>query len=124
MSETTTPSGYPDALYDQAAHQVLARIEARIDRWLDEDVIDIDSARSGGMLTLTMPNRTQLIINTQPPLHELWLAARSGGYHFRFGGAAGGEGGEGAWNDTRTGEDFFTALARCASEQAGKPLRF
>lgn len=121
MSETTTPSGWPDALYDQAASQTLARIEARIDQWLEDDVIDIDSARSGGMITLTLPNRTQLIINTQPPLHELWLAARSGGYHFRFGGESAGEG---VWHDTRTGEDFFLALSRCASEQGGQALQF
>lgn len=121
MSETTTPSGWPDALYDQAAHQALARIEAQVDQWLESDVIDIDSARSGGMITLTLPNRTQLIVNTQPPLHELWLAARSGGYHFRFAGEAGGQG---LWRDTRTAEDFFAALSRCASEQAGIPLQF
>lgn len=121
MSETPTPSGHSDALYDQAAQTALSRIEARIDQWLEDDVIDIDSARSGGMITLTLPNRTQLIINTQPPLHELWLAARSGGYHFRFAGAPGGEG---RWPDTRTGEDFFAALSRCASEQSGKPLQF
>lgn len=121
MSETPTPSGWPDALYDQAAHTALSRIEARIDQWLEDDVIDIDSARSGGMVTLTLPNRTQLIVNMQPPLHELWLAARSGGYHFRFGGLSGNDG---VWQDTRTGEDFFVALSRCASEQSGKPLAF
>ncbi|HIV71724.1 MAG TPA: iron donor protein CyaY [Candidatus Aquabacterium excrementipullorum] len=121
MSDTTTPSGWPDALYDQAAHRALARIESCIDQWLEDDVVDIDSARSGGMITLTLPNRTQLIINMQPPLHELWLAARSGGYHFRFGGESTGEG---VWQDTRTGEDFFLVLSRCASEQAGKALQF
>lgn len=117
MSESSTPSGWPDAVYDAAARQAIARVEAQVDRWLDDDLIDIDAARTGGMLTLSLPNRTQLIVNMQPPLQELWLAARQGGYHFRF---AGGD----QWLDTRTGEDFFKVLSACASEQAGQALAF
>ena len=117
MSETATPSGWPDADYHEAARVALARIESTVDRWLDADVIDIDAARTGGMITLTLPNRSQLIINTQPPLHELWLAARQGGFHFRYGGQQ-------RWLDTRTGDDFFAVLSACASEQAGTPLSF
>ena len=118
MSELATPSGWPDPQYHEAAREALSRIEREGGGWLDDDLVDIDSARSGGMLTLTLPNRTQLIVNTQPPLHELWLAARSGGFHFRYAGPDKG------WADTRTGEDFFAVLSRCASEQAGKPLQF
>ena len=74
-SSQDTPSGLTDAQYDQIIRETLARIESTVDRWLDEDVADIDAARTGGMLTLVLPNRSQLIINAQPPLHELWLAA-------------------------------------------------
>lgn len=121
MSDASTPSGWTDAQYLEAARAVLTRVESQVDQWLDEDVVDIDSARSGGMLTLTLPDRSQVIINTQPPLHELWIAARSGGFHFRY---AGGAGGGGAWPDTRTGEDFFAVLARCLTQQAGRSLDF
>lgn len=117
MSDPSTPSGWPDAQYHEAAREALARIETTVDRWLDDDVVDIDGARSGGMLTLTLPNRSQLIINTQPPLHELWLAARRGGFHFRYAG-------DNQWRDTRTGDDFFSVLSACASEQAGQTLTF
>ena len=117
MSAAATPSGHSDADYDAAARRALARIESRVDEWLDQDLIDIDAARSGGMVTLVLPNRTQLIVNMQPPLHELWLAARQGGFHFRY---AGGD----QWVDTRTGEDFFTALSANASAQAGQALGF
>lgn len=90
-------------------------IEETIDRWLDEDTVDIDCARSGGMLTLTMPDRSQVIINTQPPLHELWIAARSGGYHFRW------QGGQ-TWTDTKSHQPFVQVLSECLSAQAGRPL--
>lgn len=113
MSTLEAPSGLTDAQYDAAIQSTLLRIETTVDRWLEADVIDIDTARTGGMLTLSLPNRSQLIINAQPPLQELWLAARRGGFHFRLNEA-------GQWMDTRSGEEFFALLSACTSEQ-GKP---
>lgn len=104
-----------DADYHAKAHALLARIEAQIDAWLDEDVVDIDSHRTGGLLELSMPGGSKIVINTQPPLQEIWLAARSGGYHFRWDGAQ--------WVD-REGQEFCTRLSRSASEQAGQALSF
>jgi CyaY protein len=104
-----------DADYHAKAHAMLARIEARIDTWLEDDVVDIDTHRTGGLLELTLPGGSKIVINTQPPLQEIWLAARSGGYHFKWDGAQ--------WVD-REGEEFCARLSRCASEQAGQPLTF
>ena len=112
-----TASSFSDAEYLQRAHAALAAIEQQVDRWLDEDVIDIDSHRTGGLLELALPGGSKLIINTQPPLHELWLAARAGGYHFRLQD-------DGRWLDTRDGVDFFQRLSEQATAQAGKPLLF
>jgi CyaY protein len=112
MTDAQTPSGWPDVAYRQAANAVLERIEKLADQWLDADVLDIDSARTGGMLTLTLPNRSQLIVNLQPPLHELWLAARKGGFHFRFSG-------DDRWPDTRDGRAFFEVFQECLDDQAG-----
>ena len=104
-----------DADYHAKAHAVLARIEAKVDAWLDEDVVDIDTHRTGGLLELAMPGGSKIVVNTQPPLQEIWLAARSGGYHFKWSGAQ--------WQD-REGQEFFARLSRCASEQAGLALIF
>lgn len=117
MSTPDAPSGLSDAQYDAAISATLARIESTVDRWLEDDVIDIDTARSGGMLTLSLPNRSQLIVNAQPPLQELWLAARRGGFHFKL--DAGGQ-----WLDTRSGQEFFSLLSACASEQGQPGLSF
>ena len=117
MTAPQTPSGLTDAQYHDAIQAVLSRIETTVDRWLESDVADIDAARSGGMLTLTLVNRSQLIVNAQPPLQELWLAAKRGGFHFRHAD-------DGRWLDTRSGEEFFALLSACASEQSGAALRF
>ncbi|WP_290867613.1 iron donor protein CyaY [Aquabacterium sp.] len=113
-----SPSGLSDAQYDAAIQAVLARIEAKVDGWLEDDVVDIDTARSGSMMTLSLPNRSQLIVNAQPPLQELWLAARRGGFHFKYDLATG------QWLDTRSGAEFFALLSSCASEQSRPGLVF
>jgi CyaY protein len=106
-----------DSAYFTAAHATLDHIERTVDEWLQADLIDIDIHRSGGMLQLTFPNRSQIIINTQPPLQELWMAAKGGGFHYQC--EAGGE-----WHNTRDGTRFFDALSIHASLQAGCPLKF
>jgi CyaY protein len=105
-----------DAEYQRLSAAALARIEATIDRWLQEDLVDIDGQRTGGLLELSLPGGSKIVVNTQPPLHELWLATRGGGYHFKHV--------QGEWHDTRDGSEFFARLSEAASAQAGKALRF
>ena len=68
------------------------------------------------MVTLTFPNRSQIVINQQKPLHEIWLAAQAGGFHFRCV--------DGLWQDTKGQGEFFESLTRNASAQSGLPLVF
>ena len=116
MNAEIHPMALSDAEYHAKASAVLASVEARIDAWLQDDVVDIDTQRTGGLLELSFPNGSKIVLNTQPPLHELWLAARAGGFHYKYVA--------GAWRDTRDGRELFEALSACASEQAAKPLRF
>jgi len=98
------------------AEKLLRRIESGCDRLNDQTDVDIDNQRVGGMVTLTFPNHSQIIVNLQKPLHEIWLAARSGGYHFKFDGAQ--------WMDTKGHGEFFACLSRDAGAQAGVALEF
>jgi CyaY protein len=111
-----TPTPLTDAEYHAKTSAVLAAVEAAVDRFLQDDVIDIDTQRTGGLLELQFPGGSKIVINTQPPLHELWLAAKSGGYHFKHVG--------GRWLDTRDAREFFDVLSACASQQGARPLRF
>ncbi len=98
------------------AEQLLRAVELACDRINDESDADIDNQRTGGMITLTFANRSQIIINLQKPLHEVWLAARSGGYHFRFDGQQ--------WADTKGQGEFFQRLTQDATTQSGMTLTF
>ena len=116
MSLPFEPTPLGDAEYHAITSALLSRIEATVDQWLQDDVVDIDTHRTGGLLELGFPNGSKIVINTQPPLHELWMAARQGGYHYKFSA--------GQWLDTRDRGEFFAALSARASEQAGRALRF
>ena len=105
-----------DLEYHAKANAVLASVEACVDEWLQDDVVDIDTHRTGGLLEMSFPNGSKIVLNTQPPLHEIWLAARSGGFHYKFV--------DGAWRNTRDGGELFAALSACASEQAAQALTF
>ena len=105
-----------DTEFHAKAHALLGAVEAQVDAWLDADVVDIDSHRTGGLLELSFENGSKIILNTQPPLQELWLATKTGGYHFRFL--------DGQWRDTRAGAELLALLSSNASAQAGIPLTF
>ena len=95
---------------------LLAAVEACCDRINEATDADIDNQRVGGMITLTFPDRSQIVINLQKPLQEVWLAAREGGYHYRFDGRQ--------WRDSKGTGEFWSDLSRCASAQAGTALQF
>jgi CyaY protein len=105
-----------DTEFMDCAESVLRAIETHCDRINDEGNADIDNQRVGGMITITFLNKSQIIINLQKPLHEIWLAAKSGGYHYKFDGRQ--------WMDTKGQGEFFASLSRYASEQAGSKMDF
>lgn len=105
-----------DPEFMDRAERLLAAVEASCDRINEESDADLDNQRVGGMVTLAFRNGSQIVVNLQKPLHEVWLAAQSGGYHYRFDGAR--------WMDTKGDGEFFAALSRDASRQAGQALSF
>lgn len=105
-----------DLEYQNVAEGVLKSIELNCDRLNDETDVDIDNQRTGGMITLTFSNHSQIIINLQKPLQEIWMAAKAGGFHYKFNSTH--------WTDTKDSSEFFLNLSRCASAQAGRSLIF
>ena len=98
-----------DTEFHQRADAFLTDLEDRL------DAADIEWERApGGVMQIDFDNGTQIIINKQPPLQEIWVAARSGGFHFRRAGEV--------WVDTRSGDELSVALNRCCSEQAGRAV--
>lgn len=98
--------------FNALADAVLRRIEDAI----ESCGADVDlEVKPGGVLEVEFEDGSKIIINRHTAAREIWLAARSGGYHFRPDA--------GQWVGTRDGEELMAAIARCMSEQAGETVR-
>ena len=94
-----------------AAERALGRIE----RALEESGVDADvELKDGGVLEVEFADGSRMVINRHGAAREIWVAARSGGFHFRWDGAH--------WRDTRDGAELFAALSRLVSAQSGQPV--
>jgi CyaY protein len=98
--------------FNRLADQALGRLE----RAIDEAGADIDYESAGGILELTFGNGSKMVINKQAAAQEIWVAARSGGYHFAWR--------DGAWVDTRDGTELYAAVGRLVREQGGVDVPF
>ena len=105
-----------DSQYLDRADALLKLVESNCDRINEESDADVDNQRVGGMVTLTFSNRSQIVINQQKPLHEIWLAVRAGGFHYRWL--------DGLWQDTKGQGEFFSVLSANATTQSGLDLEF
>lgn len=94
------------------AEGTLAAIEAELERAAQDVDLDVECSRSGNVLEIELvDNGSKIIVNSQAPMKEMWIAARSGGFHYRRE--------DGQWINTRDGSEMFAALSRMVSEQGG-----
>lgn len=98
------------------AEATLDSIEAALERASTDTELDIECSRTGNVLTIEfVDNGSKIIVNSQTPMQEIWVAARSGGFHYKCE--------NGNWIDTRDKSELFAALSKMASEQGGIPLQ-
>ena len=97
--------------FHRAVEGVLSRVEDALERF---DALDLDS--EGGVLTIGCPGGARIIVNRQVPLREIWVAAPSGGFHYRHDGRS--------WVDTRGGPELFAALAALLARHGGTTVDF
>ncbi len=95
--------------FDQLAEDTMLAIEEAIDAC----GVDIDYDNVSDILTLEFENDSKIIINKQTPLSQLWVAARSGGFHFDYDAA------DECWRLQGSSDELFDCLGRYCSEQAG-----
>ena len=87
-----------------------------IERALEASGADLDfELKEGGVLEIEFEDGSKIIVNRHGAAREIWVAARSGGFHFRWDGEA--------WRDTRDGTELFAALSRLVSQQLGRGIR-
>ena len=100
-----------DSEFEALAERALAGLE----RSLENSALEADLETKGaGVLEIEFANGTKMVVNRHTAAREIWVAAKSGGFHFRHDGSA--------WRDTRDGSELFAALSRLVSAQSGTPV--
>ena len=99
-----------DSEFNDLAEKTLDAIEAAV----ESTGADIEAARTGNVLTLELADGGKVVVNSQGPMQQMWVAARSGGFHYAREGQQ--------WRDTRDGSELFAALSRILSSQGGEPV--
>lgn len=100
-----------DSEFEALAGDALQRIE----RALEASGVDADlELKEGGVLEVEFADGTKMIVNRHGAAREIWVAARAGGFHFRWDGAK--------WRDSRDGSELFAALSRLVSAQSGQAV--
>ncbi len=102
-----------EADYHKQAGKTLQAIETAVEHC----GADIDFEMSNDILTLEFANGTKIIVNKQGAAHQLWVAARAGGFHYNFDAAIQG------WRNDQTGAELFAELSTLVSAQSGKDIR-
>jgi CyaY protein len=98
--------------FAERAERALERIEAALEACgVDADV----ERKEGGVLEIEYGDGSRMVVNRHAAAREIWVAARSGGFHFRWDGSA--------WRDTREGTELFAALSKLVSAQSGQSVR-
>ena len=100
----------------KAADAQLARVEAALEAASESGAAYFDfETKPGGIIEIEFENGSKIIVNRHAAAREIWLAAKSGGFHFRPEA--------GRWVGTRDGEELMAALSRTVSEQAGVAVK-
>ena len=102
--------GMSESEFLAAAERTLDEIESAV----ESCDADIEISRAGNVLTLELADGSKVVVNSQAPMRQIWLAAKSGGFHYEWR--------DGAWCDTRDGSELFATLSRVVSAQGGVAL--
>ena len=87
---------------------------AAIERAVDATGVDIEASRAGNVLTLELGDASKVIVNSQTPMQQIWVAGKTGAFHYAPNGDQ--------WLDTRDGSELFVALSRLISAQGGEAV--
>lgn len=98
-------------MQDAEFHEIVDEIVMQLEDDLEEYPEDLDIENAGGILTIGFPNGTTIVVSRQIANHEIWVAAKSGGFHLRL---------ESEWVCGTTNENLSALMSRVVTEQLGR----
>ncbi|MFT5880770.1 MAG: CyaY protein [Moritella sp.] len=100
---------------DSEFHQQVDDLLISFEDIIDESDVELDYENSNSILTLYCRDGSQIILNKQAPLHQIWVATKANGHHFEF---------SDDWIDNRTQQTLTTVLTNAVKNQGGEEIIF
>jgi CyaY protein len=106
------------SLSEARFHDLVDNVQQLVEDVFDDSGLDVDLENSAGVLTIVFENGSRLILSRQEPIRQLWLAAKSGGFHFDY------DADSDRWLCDNSDEQLGEMLQRLTLEQGGEELDF
>ncbi len=97
-------------------HQLVDKEWVRIEEAIDSSEADIDYETIGNVMNLEFDDSSQIVINKQEPMQQIWLASKSGGFHFSYINKQ--------WICSKTGSEFFALVKRECDKHCGEEIKW
>lgn len=101
---------------DSEFHQIVDDLLISFEELIDESDVELDYENSNNILTLYCRDGSQIILNKQAPLHQVWVATKANGHHFELI--------NNTWIDNRTQETLQQVLSQAVLNQGGEIVAF
>ena len=101
---------------DSEFHQRVDELLISFEEIIDDSDVELDYENSNSILTLYCRDGSQIIINKQAPLHQIWVATKANGHHFEFK--------DNDWIDNRSQQSLTQVLSNAVAQQGGEQIAF
>ncbi|CCQ11388.1 Frataxin homolog CyaY, facilitates iron supply for heme A synthesis or Fe-S cluster assembly [Pseudoalteromonas luteoviolacea B = ATCC 29581] len=101
---------------DHEYHELVDAMLLSLEEQVEECEVDLDYETNSGLLEIIFPDKSKIVINKQPPLHQLWVATKFNGHHFELHGDK--------WIDNRSGAEFWQFISDAATRQASETIQW
>ena len=101
---------------DSEFHQQVDELLISFEEIIDDSDVELDYENSNSILTLYCRDGSQIILNKQTPLHQIWVATKANGHHFALINAV--------WVDNRTQQVLSAVLTEAVKNQGGENVSF
>ncbi|WP_462164807.1 iron donor protein CyaY [Pseudoalteromonas xiamenensis] len=99
---------------DHEYHELVDAMLLALEEQIEDCEVDLDYETNSGLLEVIFPDKSKIVINKQPPLHQVWVATKFNGHHFELHGDK--------WIDNRSGAEFWQFISDAATRQAGDAI--
>ncbi|WMN58502.1 iron donor protein CyaY [Pseudoalteromonas xiamenensis] len=99
---------------DHEYHELVDAMLLALEEQIEDCEVDLDYETNSGLLEVIFPDKSKIVINKQPPLHQVWVATKFNGHHFELHGDT--------WIDNRSGAEFWQFISDAATRQAGDAI--